>query len=354
VSSRLLVSTRSFSRSPVTQEQPVNCEPDVRDPEVNTGGGEPEGICPKPCGSSPIIPKMTSDARKAVICAMNDVSGLGSSRGLLLAPVRRLTKRPTFGRDTAGSDTLPRLGEERMPKPLIFLVLLGLWPWQSFACSCFVASPCFPLEREGAEFLGKVIRIGAAHPLAEDVTIEFSVSETFGTMAPVRTVTVQTPAQSTACAYPFQSGREYFVSATAHEGRLWTSKCSRTQPAATAFLRQLRARKAGQPTAQIFGYVGVEPYPGVSPLSRLSSRPVGALSLTAHGAAGRFVTATKPDGSFAFVGLPASRYSLQVQLPPDLLIWFAGSVLERQYEVRPGVACEVDIALYPKGDPMGR
>jgi hypothetical protein len=243
-----------------------------------------------------------------------------------------------------------------MLKLIQFVLIFGSCQCFGFACSCIDSSGCSNPRDASIEFLGKVISVGTADRDSEYIPVDFSVSETFGTLGTAKTITVKTPVQDTACAYPFKVGVEYFVSASASRHDLLTSKCSRTQPAVTAaaLIRQLRAMKAGRRRAQIYGFVGTEPYPGVSPLSRLSAKPLGSISVTAVGQKSRFVTSTKPDGSFEFIGLPPSSYHLEVKLPPDLFVWFASSTLQRKFEVRPGVTCEADIALYPKGDPFGR
>jgi hypothetical protein len=198
--------------------------------------------------------------------------------------------------------------------------------------------------------------VNGAGLFSEYISVDFSVAEVFGKKFNTEVITVRTPSGSTACGYPFKEGVEYLVFARGLETNLVTSKCSRTQPAvtATAVLRQLRAIKAGRPVAQIYGFIGTEPYPGVSPLSRLSAKAVGSIPIMAVGPRGEFATSSRPDGSFEFTGLPASTYSIQAKLPADLFIWFARGILERKFEVRPGMTCEADIPLYPKNDPFGR
>jgi len=244
-----------------------------------------------------------------------------------------------------------------MSKLVKFAFLLAFWQSVCLACSCR-SSNCTAFGSADLEFLGTATRVYTTILpwFAQDVAIDFSVSETFGKLGKAKTITVRTPAQPTACGYPFQVGVEYFVSANAGEDGLSTNTCSRTQPAITAaaLLRQLRAIKAGKPAAQLFGFVGTESYPGLSLQSRVSAKPIGSVSITAVGAAGEFTTATMPDGSFEFARLPASVYRLRVNLPANLFIWYANSVLGRQFDVRPGAACQSDIPLYRRGDPFGR
>jgi hypothetical protein len=245
-----------------------------------------------------------------------------------------------------------------LSKPLKLVFLLGLWQSVGFACSCSQRSNCWTFANDGLEFLGRATRVRSISGVTSDpaaLEVDFSVSETFGNLGSAEVITVRTNAQSTACGYPFKVGTEYLVFANARRSELWTSSCSGTQPAitATAWLHQLRAIKAGGPVPQIFGFVGTEPYPGVSPLSRLSAKPIGSISVTAVGKAGKFVISTEPDGSFEFTDLPASAYRLQLTLPADLFIWFEDTALRREFVVAPGTTCEADFPLFPKDDPFG-
>ncbi len=108
----------------------------------------------------------------------------------------------------------------------------------------------------------------------------------------------------------------------------------------------------GSHRPRLFGFVGVEPYPGVSPLSRLEAKPTPSVVVTAVGQTGEFRTTTAADGSFEFTQLPESAYHLRLQLPKDLFIWWAADNLKREYAVSPGKICEADFPLYPKDDPF--
>jgi hypothetical protein len=184
--------------------------------------------------------------------------------------------------------------------------------------------------------------------------VDFAVSEAFGKLSGKTAVTVYSNTQSTACAYPFRVGVEYFVSANSVESSLWANSCGQTRPAlvAAALIRQARAIHAGRPPAPLFGFIGTEPYPGISPLSRLEAKPAASVAVTAVGRAGEFRAITAADGSFEFSRLPESTYHLRVQLPQDLFIWWASTHLSSTYAVSPGKMCEADFPLYPKGDPF--
>ncbi len=153
---------------------------------------------------------------------------------------------------------------------------------------------------------------------------------------------------------PFRMGVEYFVSANSVESSLWANSCGQTRPAlvAAALIRQARAIHAGQRPAALFGFIGTEPYPGISPLSRLEAKPAASVAVTAVGRAGEFRAITAADASFEFSRLPESTYHLRVQLPQDLFIWWASTHLSSAYAVSPGKMCEADFPLYPKDDPF--
>jgi len=237
-------------------------------------------------------------------------------------------------------------------KLIASLILLGTGPSIGLACSCAPGSACWSISSEGFEFVGKATNVHTAGGGA--VSVDFAVSEAFGKLSRKTAVTVYTNAQSTACGYPFRLGAEYFVSANSLESKLWANSCGPTRPAAVAaaLIRQARAIHAGRPPALIFGFIGIEPYPGVSPLSRLEAKPAVSVAVTAVGSTGEFRASTAADGSFEFTGLPESTYHLRVQLPRDLFIWWASNRLNRDYAVSPGKMCEADFPLYPKGDPF--
>jgi hypothetical protein len=236
-------------------------------------------------------------------------------------------------------------------KRIASVFLLGIVPSIGMACSCAAGSGCWSVSSDGLTFVGRAAKVHAAVGV---VSVEFVVSEGFGKLSGKTTLTVYTNARSTACGYPFRQGVKYFVSANTVGSNLWTNVCGGTRPAnvAGALIRQLRAIQAGRPPAQLFGFAGVEPYPGVSPLSRLEAKPTSSVAVTAVGRGGEFRTATAADGSFEFTGLPDGSYRLRVQLPKDVFIWWADSHLNREYAVGRGKICEADFPLYPKGDPF--
>lgn len=230
--------------------------------------------------------------------------------------------------------------------------LLVFAPAIGFACSCLPGAACQSVSSDGIQFVGKPTKVRAG--VGGSLAVDFVVSEAFGSLNATGSLTVYTSAQSTACGYPFRLGIEYFVDANSARSNLWTGFCSQTRPAiaAVALIRQARAKRAGKRPAAPFGFIGVEPYPGVSPSSRLEVKPTAGIGVIAAGRAGVFHTATAADGSFEFTRLPESTYRLRLQLPGDLFIWWAPSNLSRTYSVGPGKMCEADFPLYTKDDPF--
>ena len=245
-------------------------------------------------------------------------------------------------------------------KLIAFCFLLVIAPSVGLACSCIFGSGCWSPSGEGVEFVGTPT---AVHSTRDGVAVDFTVSEAFGrsnSKFHVENFTPQGPTTLSVyehfdnCGYSFRLGVEYFVSANSFESKLWTSICSQTRPAiaAAALIRQARAIRDGKPPARLFGFVGVEPDPGVSPLSRLEAKPTASVVVIAVGRTGEFRTTTAADGSFEFTRLPESTYHLRLELPKDVFIWRASDKLKREYAVSPGKICEADFSLYLKDDPF--
>lgn len=231
-------------------------------------------------------------------------------------------------------------------------LLIGIAPSMGLACNCLFGSGCWNAANHDFEFVGTPTTVHAAGDGA--VAIDFVVSEAFGSLRGETALTVHTSTGFGSCGYVFRLGVKYFVSANSVGSNLWTSLCSGTRPAlaAAAHIRQARAIREGKPPARLFGFIGIEPYPGVSPLSRLEARPVWSVTVIAVGLAGEFRTSTAADGSFEFNRLPESTYHLRLELPKDVFIWWAANILKREYAVSPGKICEADFPLYPKDDPF--
>jgi hypothetical protein len=235
---------------------------------------------------------------------------------------------------------------------IVSFLLLGLAPSMGLACSCFFGSGCWSVANHDLEFVGTPTTVHSDRDGA--VAIDFVVSEGFGTLTGKTALTVHNNEGFGSCGYVFRLGVKYFVSANSVGSNLWTSVCSGTRPAiaAAAHIRQARAIRDGKPPARLFGFISIEPYPGVSPLSQLEARPAWSVTVIAEGLTGEFRTLTAADGSFEFTQRPESTYHLRLQLPKDVFIWWAAETLKREYAVSPGKTCEADFPLYPKDDPF--
>ena len=218
----------------------------------------------------------------------------------------RLTRRAEINgsQQTAkGSRALRHLSDMKL---IASLFQLGIGTSMGLACSCSPGSGCWSASSQDLQFVGKVTKVHAAGGGA--VAVDFAVSEPFGELSGKTALTVYTDTQASACGYPFRLGVEYFVSANSVEPNLWANSCGQDRPAivAAALIRQARALHTGQPLARLFGFMGTEPYPGISPLSRLDAKPAASIAVTAVGRTGEFPATTAADGSFEFSRLPES------------------------------------------------
>jgi hypothetical protein len=90
-------------------------------------------------------------------------------------------------------------------------------------------------EQAVAVFEGNVLEVkpSATEPETGNVTVRFKVVQAWkGTES--EEVVLATPANSAMCGYAFTAGQSYLVYASASEGKLDVSLCSRTQPSAQA------------------------------------------------------------------------------------------------------------------------
>jgi MYXO-CTERM domain-containing protein len=108
-------------------------------------------------------------------------------------------------------------------------------PARARACSCMQQSQRDAFEQAVAVFEGHVLEVkpSATEPEVGNVTVRFKVVQAWkGTES--EEVVLGTPANSAMCGYAFAVGQSYLVYASASEGKLDVSLCSRTQPSAQA------------------------------------------------------------------------------------------------------------------------
>jgi MYXO-CTERM domain-containing protein len=122
--------------------------------------------------------------------------------------------------------------------PILVAALTALCafaPARARACSCMQQSQRDAFEQAVAVFEGHVLEVkpSAIEPDVGNVTVRLKVVQAWkGTES--EEVVLGTPANSAMCGYAFAAGQSYLVYASAAEGKLEVSLCSRTQPSAQA------------------------------------------------------------------------------------------------------------------------
>jgi hypothetical protein len=113
--------------------------------------------------------------------------------------------------------------------------LCALAPARARACSCMQQSQRDAFEQAVAVFEGHVLEVkpSATEPEISPVTVRFKVVQAWKG-AEGEEVVLNTAANSAMCGYAFAAGKSYLVYASATEGKLDVSLCSRTQPSAAA------------------------------------------------------------------------------------------------------------------------
>jgi hypothetical protein len=196
-------------------------------------------------------------------------------------------------------------------------------------------------------FLGKLVGMdkmaGPEGPFLSSFAAHFTTEESFrGTSVPGSEMVICTGAGGGDCGYPFVPGTSYLVYAfrSASDGRLHSSICSETKPAAMVggVVRELRAARDHTRMDDVFGTVGTAPRGGRFE-DLTGSQPLAGVRVLAAGTNGlSFSTQTDDRGVYAFSSLPAATYGIELDLPPG----FARAAPVTA-EVRAGrAACRVD------------
>ena len=118
---------------------------------------------------------------------------------------------------------------------LAAVALGALAPARARACSCMQQTQRDAYEQAVAVFEGHVLEVKASEsdPATGNVTVRMKVVQSWKG-AESEEVVLGTAANSAMCGYAFAPGQSYLVYASAHEGKLEVSLCSRTQPSAQA------------------------------------------------------------------------------------------------------------------------
>jgi SdrD B-like domain len=187
---------------------------------------------------------------------------------------------------------------------------------------------------------------------------QFSVSESFrGSAIAGQEITIYTGVGGGDCGYDFKVGTSYLVYASLYNGKLITSICTPTSPAAQmrAIIRQLRALQRGERVADLFGIVGTSPLTfaddprDVKPLAGKRVRVLGSRNSEQS-------TTTDDEGVYSFQDLPADTYRIEVDPPAGMSTWQLNKGETYKVEVgAQGVSgCPASVSFSADGRIKGR
>jgi hypothetical protein len=219
----------------------------------------------------------------------------------------------------------------RLLAPFFLLVLFGC-P-SVFACTCSKQPPgtCPGLQPDDVVFIGTVTQIEVLAPDANatDTTnsaasqgatpitrYRFHIDERFaGAGNP--DIDIFSGGDDGDCGYNFRMGDQYIVFTQQEtEGRLFATECNGTRPASEgrALIPQLRAMKAHQRVASVFGVLRRSDPPLLEP-SDDPEDPLPNIQLKLRSKDDRFASSTGPDGVYTFYDLHAGEYQYTADLP---------------------------------------
>ena len=240
------------------------------------------------------------------------------------------------------------------------------------ACSKDAPGPCQGLQKDDVAFLGTVTEIGkaevvttgenvapappdAASPPVAVTRYHFHVDENFAGDAAAE-IDIFSGGDDGDCAYQFRKGEQYIVFPHATDGaRLFATICSGTRPASEgrALLPQLRAMRAGQRVASVFGVIRRTDPPTLAPPDDPVD-PVSNLPLKLRSRFDRFATSTDANGVYTFYDVHDGEYHLTANLPPRTELTqrtLPGSLPSLKL---PGNACyEYNVDVLPTGHISG-
>ena len=227
----------------------------------------------------------------------------------------------------------------------LLLLVPFLAPQLTHACSCVGPNPVCSAWKSGIVFRGRVL----SQTLDDgEIRVRFAVMEAFHGATQSRDITIQTPEQSSACGFAFETGREYLVYAfdASSGGDPVTSKCTRTHlleagedDPDVAFLRGLLAMPKG---GSIFGSV-------VAHQDQPTLSLAGTIKI--RGPENRDVLLDE-KGKYQFAGLPPGKYTITAIFPPG--VTQISSAEPRIVNVADKVCVESDYRIVSDGHIRGR
>ncbi len=268
-----------------------------------------------------------------------------------------------------------------------FLFLIPAISFSSQACTCSDAPPgtCPGIQQGDVIFLGTVTvleDIAYAAPHASDspgqaseapakdaapvdiiaarlTRYHFRIDESFaapGAPGPAAEIDVFAGGDDGDCGYRFKSGEQYVV--FTHQGadnRLFATICSGTRPAgeARALLPQLRAMRAGQRVASVFGVLRRSEPPFLA-LPNDPDEPLANVSLKLRSRDDRFETSSDSDGVYSFYDVHAGVYNFSARLPVRMELTrksLTGGL--PPFKIPNGACYEYDVVALPTGHIRG-
>lgn len=259
------------------------------------------------------------------------------------------------------------------------VVLLLGFPAAVLACTCSQSAPgkCPGLAPGGVVFLGTVTGayvVPASAPAAGAadtpssanspvdgpavtpiIRYHFRVQERFSGPQ-VSSIDIFSGGDDGDCGYRFQTGKQYLV--FTHEGadgRLYSTICDGTRPAADAraLIPQLRAMRAGQRVASVFGIVRRVDPPFLDPPDA-ADPPVANVTVHLRSRWDRFETATDAHGVYSLYDVHPGVYMFSARLPARMELTPHNLATGlHPFDLAAGACFEYDVDALPTGEIRG-
>jgi hypothetical protein len=122
------------------------------------------------------------------------------------------------------------------------------------------------------------------------------------------------------CSYHFRLGKSYLVDPYDHDGKLFATICSDTQPVegAEGLLSELRARRDGKKYASLYGTLRRTQQPYDATAYADYDRPLPGVSVQLRGESHTYSAQTDQNGVYRFYEVPAGTYHFEATLPANL------------------------------------
>ena len=244
------------------------------------------------------------------------------------------------------------------------LLLLAVAAEEARACSCVPARPvCEAFGGSSAVFVGRVVgsaqtEVSVDRETGKKVTyavgaIHFEVEEAFSGVVGRKRVTIHSGTGGGDCGYWFLRGRRYVVYADEHEGKLYTSICTRTHQLEgpdedLAFLRDLPPAGTG---VRLYGIVGRPPYTQARP-EEAKVEGLAGIRVVINGPGGsRRELFTDAEGRYEITNLRPGKYKVRAELPAQ---YYRGGYEDDGVEIADRGCAELSFAAIPNGAVTGR